>query len=292
MTQLEMIHDATATALTYSTDSYSRSSAKIGEFDDGLSTFLNVRRKLFAIAFRMLRSAAEAEDIVQEVWLRWQTTNRSVVLDPPAFLVTITTRMCINLCRSARARRETYIDSWLSEPADTSDDPCRDAEQKEALKSGVRILLERLRPSERAAYVLREAFNYSSRQIADVLQIKEANVRQLLTRARIHMATGCRARSSSAERRHLLTTFIDAVQNGNLATLEGVLASAIHSDMVSKNDEVSCLDGSDSRLQRFRSKQRQRHEEAQSSSRCLLQEYGLFAQQAPPATNSTTACLA
>lgn len=77
MTQLERIHDATATARTYSTDSYPRSSTKIGEFDDGLSTFLNVCRKLFAIAFRMLRSAAEAEDIVQEVWLRWQTTNRN-----------------------------------------------------------------------------------------------------------------------------------------------------------------------------------------------------------------------
>jgi phosphoglycerate-specific signal transduction histidine kinase len=100
------------------------------------------------------------------------------------------------------------------------------------LKCAVLTLLEKLRPAERAAYVLREAFNYSSRQIADILQLKETNVRQLLTRARRHIAEGRRARASSAERRRLLVALIDAAQNGNLAELEGLFASdvVIHSD--------------------------------------------------------------
>ncbi|HTF67937.1 MAG TPA: sigma-70 family RNA polymerase sigma factor, partial [Edaphobacter sp.] len=205
---------------------------KPSECDDGLSAFLDVRRNLFGIAYRMLRSAAEAEDIVQDVWLRWQTTNRSLVLDPPAFLMTIATRMSINVCQSARSRRETYVGTWLSEPVDTGADPCRGAERKEALKSAVLMLLEKLRPAERAAYVLREAFDYSSRQIADILQMKETNVRQLLTRARRHIAEGRRARATSTERRRFLVAFLDAAENGNLAELEVLFASdvAIRSD--------------------------------------------------------------
>jgi RNA polymerase sigma factor (sigma-70 family) len=291
MTELESVHDATANSLRDSTVSYSRSNAQIGEFDNGLSTFLDMRRKLFGIAFRMLRSAAEAEDIVQEVWLRWQTTNRGVVHDPPAFLVTITTRMCINFCQSARARRETYIDTWLPEPLDSNNDPCRDAERKEAMKSAVRMLLEKLRPSERAAFVLREAFSYSSRQIADVLQIKETNVRQLLTRARIRVTGGYRATSSAAERQRLLTTLVDAAHNGNLADMEELFVAAICSDIVSQNDGVSCLGRHKSQLRRLRSKQCNGHKEVESSSRCLMQQCSFFVQQAPSASKPLTACL-
>jgi RNA polymerase sigma-70 factor (ECF subfamily) len=225
MTQAEREQNTTTDDFLFSTDSRLRFNTTTSEFDDGLSTFLHMRRNLFGIAYRMLRSAAEAEDIVQDVWLRWQATNRSLVLDPPAFLTTITTRMCINLCRSARSRRETYVGPWLPEPPDPGADPGRSAERKEALKSAVLMLLEKLRPAERAAYVLREAFGYSSRQIADILQMKETNVRQLLTRARKHIAGGRRAPARSTERRRLLEVFIDAAQHGNLAELEGFFSA-------------------------------------------------------------------
>ncbi len=111
--------------------------------DDGLSAFAEVRPRLFGIAYRMLGSAAEAEDIVQDVWLRWQATDRSVVENPPAFLATTTTRMCINFAQSAQSRRETYIGAWLPEPVDTSSDPSLGAERGEALKLAVLILLEK-----------------------------------------------------------------------------------------------------------------------------------------------------
>lgn len=290
MTKLESVQDATANALRDSTASYSRSNAEIGGLDDGLSTFLDVRRKLLGIAFRMLRSAAEAEDIVQEVWLRWQTTHRDAILDPSAFLVTITKRMCINVCQSARVRRETYIDTWLPDPPDSRDDPYQGAERKDALKSAALTLLEKLRPSERAAFVLREAFNYSSRQIADVLHINETNVRQLLTRARIHVTEGYRARSSAAERQRLLTTLIDATQNGNLAGMEDFFVAAIHLDIASQNDGVSCLSRHKGRLRSLRSN-RDGYKEAESSNRCLMQQHSFFAQQAPSVSESATACL-
>jgi DNA-directed RNA polymerase specialized sigma24 family protein len=117
----------------------------------------------------MLGSVAEAEDIVQDVWLRWQSTNRSAIKNPTAYLVTTTTRLCINVTQSARSRRETYVGPWLPEPVDTGVDPGLGAERGEALNLAVLVLLEKLCPTERAAYVLREAFDYSYRQIADIL---------------------------------------------------------------------------------------------------------------------------
>jgi RNA polymerase sigma factor (sigma-70 family) len=157
--------------------------------DDGLSAFLNVRPRLFGIAYRMLGSAAAAEDIVQDVWVRWQTTDRSVVRDTAAFLATTTTRLAINVINSARSRRETYMAPSRPEPVDTSADPALGAERSEALEFAV-LLLEKLSPTGRAAYVLREAFDYSYREIADVLRLGEANTRQLVTRARQHLAAG------------------------------------------------------------------------------------------------------
>src|SRR6266481_6273650 len=105
------------------------SDVQIGEYDDGLSAFAPVRPRLFGIAYRILGSAAEADDIVQDVWLRWQSTNRRAVLDPPAFLATAATRLAINLAQSARSRRETYVGTWLPEPVDTSTDPLLGAER-------------------------------------------------------------------------------------------------------------------------------------------------------------------
>src|ERR1700728_3185671 len=96
---------------------------RAGEHDDGLSAFADVRPRLFGIAYRMLGSVAEAEDIVQDTWLRWQVADRSVVENPGAFLATTTTRLCINLIQSSPSRRETYVGTWLPEPIDTSSDP-------------------------------------------------------------------------------------------------------------------------------------------------------------------------
>jgi RNA polymerase sigma-70 factor (TIGR02957 family) len=203
-----------------------------GEHDDRLLAFVDVRPRLFGIAYRMLGSAAEAEDIVQDVWLRWQATNRSVVENPPAFLATVATRLCINFAQNAQSRRETYVGTWLPEPVDTSDDPALGAERGEALKFAVIVLLEKLSPTERAAYVLREAFDYSYRQIADILQMEEANTRQLVTRARKHIADGRRTPATSDEQRRLLEAFISAAQKGDLAALEGLFVE----DVVSYSD--------------------------------------------------------
>src|SRR6202045_4259834 len=120
--------------------------AEAGEPDDGLSAFAGARSRLFGIAYRMLGSAAEAEDIVQDVWLRWQATDRSVVENPPAFLATTTTRMCITFSQTAKSRRETYVAAWLPEPVDTSNDPSLGAERGEALGFAILLLLEKLSP--------------------------------------------------------------------------------------------------------------------------------------------------
>ena len=200
--------------------------------DDGLSAFVKTRRRLFGIAYRMLGSVAEAEDVVQDVWTRWQSTDRGVVRDPQAFLTTTTTRLAINVLQSARTRRETYVGPWLPEPVDTSADPGLGAERGEAIELAVLVLLERLAPTERAAFVLREAFDYPYKDIADVLRVEEANARQLVTRARQHVADGRRARVADAEQRRLLQAFIAAAQTGDLAELEHMFTA----DVVSKAD--------------------------------------------------------
>ena len=193
--------------------------------DDGLPAFQSARPRLLHIAYRMLRSVAEAEDVVQDVWTRWQSTDRGVVRDPQAYLATTTTRLAINVLQSARTRHETYIGRWLPAPVDTSADPGLGAERGEALQFAVLLLLERLSPAERAAYVLREAFNYPYKEIGEVLHVEDANARQLVTRARQHVIAGQRARVSNAEQRRLLDAFMAAAQTGNVVELERLLAA-------------------------------------------------------------------
>lgn len=200
--------------------------------DDGLGAFFGVRPRLFGIAYRMLGSAAEAEDLVQDVWMRWQSTDRKTVQDAPAYLATITTRLAINVVQSARSRREEYFGIWLPEPVDTSADPALGALRSEALEFAVLLLLERLAPTERAAYILREAFDYPYDEIGEILRVSEANARQLVTRARKHIAEGRRRRVDVVEQRRLLDTFIAAAQKGELASLEALFTS----DVVSYSD--------------------------------------------------------
>ncbi len=163
------------------------------DLEQAATIFAGLRPRLFGIAYRMLGSFTEAEDLVQEVWLRWQNYERGTVVNPAAFLATAITRLAINAVQSARVRRETYVGPWLPEPVDTGADPHLGAERDEALGFAVLLLLERLSPNERAAYVLREAFDYPYRQIAEIIQLSEAAVRQLVSRARKHVRTGRRA---------------------------------------------------------------------------------------------------
>jgi RNA polymerase sigma factor (sigma-70 family) len=189
---------------------------------DGLSAFLSARSRLFGIAFRLLGSAGEAEDVVQEVWVRWQTTDRSRVGSPTAFLAAAAKRLAINVLQSARVRRETCAGTWLPELVDLDADPGREAERGEALKCAVLLLLEKLSPTERAAYLLREAFGRPYREIGDVLRVEEANARQIVTRAREHLCGERRTSVSPAEQRCLLEAFVAAARTGDLATLESL----------------------------------------------------------------------
>jgi len=206
--------------------------AAANDLDRAASAFDAVRPRLFGIAYRMLGSAAEAEDVVQDAWLRWQACDRGAVRDPPAFLATTTTRLAINAAQSARVRRETYVGPWLPEPVDTSADPALGAERAEALEVAVLLLLETLSPTERAAYVLREAFDSPYAEIAEILQVREANARQLVSRARRHVDGGRRVAVGAQEQRRLLDAFLAAARAGDLAGLERVLAA----DVVSVTD--------------------------------------------------------
>lgn len=199
---------------------------------DGLADFDASRSRLFGIAYRMLGSVAEAEDVVQEAWLRWQQTDRSMVENPAGFLTTVTTRLAINVAESARKRREVYVGPWLPEPVDTSADPALGAENAEALEAAVLVLLERLPARERAAYVLREAFDYPYPRVAEILEISEANTRQVVTRARQHVAEHRTAPVDRVEHRRLLEAFVTAARTGDLAGLERLFAA----DVVSASD--------------------------------------------------------
>lgn len=200
--------------------------------DEAAVSFTALRGRLFGVAYRMLGSVAEAEDVVQDAWLRWQAADRSAVLDPAAFLVTITTRLAINVVQSARARRETYTGPWLPEPIDTAEDPALGAERGQALELAVLLLLEKLPPAERAAYVLSEAFDYPYARIAEILSVSEVNARQLASRARKHLAEARREPVPVAEQRRLLDAFLAAARAGDFDALESLCAP----DVVSYSD--------------------------------------------------------
>ena len=202
------------------------------ELDQAESVFAAARPRLFGIAYRMTGSVADAEDLVQEVWLRWQLADRAAVLNPEAYLATAITRLAINESQTARARRETYVGPWLPEPVDTAADPQLGAEQGAVLELAVLMLLEKLTPTERAAYVLREAFDYPYREIAEIVQTSEVATRQLVSRARKHLAAERKAPVERAEQRKLLEAFVAAAQAGDLAGLEKLFAA----DVVSYSD--------------------------------------------------------
>jgi RNA polymerase sigma-70 factor (ECF subfamily) len=195
--------------------------AAVSEAD--AASFQIVRPRLFGIAYRVLGSATEADDVVQETWIRWQGTNRTQVRDVAAFLATTTMRLSINVTQSAHARRETHIGLRLLDRVDAAANPSLYAERGEALESAVRVLLQKLSPAERAAYVLREAFDYPYRRIAQALELSEVNARQLVTRARRRLCGDDRRPVGATEHQRLLDAFSAAAQTGDLASLEQLL---------------------------------------------------------------------
>ena len=192
------------------------------------SDFLRVRPRLFGIAYRIVGNVHEAEDIVQEVWLRWQRTDRAAVVDPQAFLATITSRLAINVVQSARRRHETYVASWPREENTAGGvDPQERAEQQESIDHVVRLLLERLSPAERATYVLREGFEYPYLRIAETLRIGAPSARQLVKRARDRLSSDRRRPYSPAAHSRLLGALTSASRAGELASLEEVLTAGL-----------------------------------------------------------------
>jgi RNA polymerase sigma-70 factor, ECF subfamily len=189
------------------------------------ASFQQVRPRLFGIAYRVLGSATDADDVVQDAWIRWHRTNRTDVRDTASFLATTTTRLAINVIQSAHARRETHIEPQLIDRVDTQADPFLDAQRDEALELAAGALLEKLSPAERAVYVLREAFDYPYRKVSEVLPLSEANARQLVTRARRRLAGDDRHPIDPRQRRRFLDAFLVAAKTGELAALEQLLTA-------------------------------------------------------------------
>jgi RNA polymerase sigma-70 factor (TIGR02957 family) len=200
-----------------------------------LDEFQEQRGRLFGIAYRMLGTATDAEDVLQDAWLRWQGADRAGVTDPAAFLARTVTNLCLTALTSARARREVYVGPWLPEPVLTGDGdlgPLEDAVQRESVSFALLALLERLSPAERAAYVLREAFAYSAREVAELIGTTEANARQLHARARRHVAVEQAREVDPGRWQELIARFLLAARDGDVAGLEALLAA----DVVSRAD--------------------------------------------------------
>jgi RNA polymerase sigma-70 factor (ECF subfamily) len=185
-----------------------------------------LRRHGFGVAYRMLGSVAEAEDVAQEALLRL-TRQAGPIDEPAAWITKVATRLSINVLRSARARRESYVGPWLPEPLleDPAPGPASRAELADSLSLALLVLLERLTPVERAAYLLREVFRYDYAEIADIIERTEVNARQLVTRARKHLEAGRpRFDPDEAARDALLERFLAAAENGDMGALEELLA--------------------------------------------------------------------
>ncbi|MCC7451454.1 MAG: RNA polymerase sigma-70 factor [Anaerolineae bacterium] len=197
----------------------------------GTDTFEMYRPMMFAIAYRMLGSAMEAEDIVQEAYLRYQATPPDSIRSLRSFLSTIVTRLCLNQLKTARVQRETYIGPWLPEPILSSDsrlNPTGQAIERESISMAFLVLLERLTPAERAVFLLHEVFDYEYAEIATMLDKEEAACRQLYSRAKKHIAEHRpRFKSSPEEHRRMLDSFMQAVGAGNLEGLTHLLAENV-----------------------------------------------------------------
>jgi RNA polymerase sigma-70 factor, ECF subfamily len=203
---------------------------------DAAEEFLRVRPRLLGIAYRLLGSMWDAEDVVADAMVRWLRTDREQVREPAAFLTTMVSRLALDQLRSARAARDTYMGPWLPEPVLTESalpDPAEDVIKRETLSLATLRLMERLNPAERAVFVLREAFDIPYSQIAEILDVSVDSARHLLQRARARLADGRkRSEPDPAVHADLLRRFLHAVTTGELDDLENLLAA----DVVAYND--------------------------------------------------------
>ena len=191
-----------------------------------------LRPRAFSIAYRMLGSVSEAEDVVQEALLRVHSAieRGEEISSPRAYVATVTTRLAIDELRSARARRESYVGEWLPEPVTErpEDDPARQAELADSLSLAFLVVLESLSPEQRAAFLLHDVFDYDYDRVAEIVGTSEANARQLASRARRHVDEGrTRFDASEEQRNELATSFFAAVENGDFEALEALLAEDV-----------------------------------------------------------------
>ncbi|GHJ10769.1 DNA-directed RNA polymerase sigma-70 factor [Micromonospora humidisoli] len=207
----------------------------VGEHE--VEVFEEARARLEALAYRMLGSTSDAEDAVQDTFLRWQSADRQLIETPQAWLTKVLTNICLNRLTSARARRETYVGQWLPEPVFAGDrmlGPSDTVEQRESVSIAMLTLLERLSARERVVYVLREAFGYPHAEIAEVLDLTEANCQQIYRRAKQHVADGRRRVAVDADAaRKVVEEFLAAALSGRTDSLVRMLT----------DDAVSIGDG-------------------------------------------------
>jgi RNA polymerase sigma-70 factor (ECF subfamily) len=201
----------------------------MGVSPERLQRFEANRRRLFGVAYRMLGEASEAEDVVQDAYLRWERYDTAI--SPEAWLTKVVTNLCLDRLTSARVQRERYVGPWLPEPVIADGralDPVETVEQRESLSLGMLVLLERLTPPERAVFVLREAFGHSHRDIAEILEVNEPHVRQLYRRAQHHVAAARRRFTAAPEQqRKLLERFLEATLRGDVPALEAMLTEDV-----------------------------------------------------------------
>ncbi|MEV2275938.1 RNA polymerase sigma factor SigJ [Nocardiopsis sp. NPDC049922] len=186
------------------------------------------RSLLTGVAYRILGSAADAEDVTQETWLRWNTVDRAIVDDPRAYLVTVASRIALDRLRSARSRRESYVGEWLPEPVSDIPDGADHAELADSVEYALLVVLETLSPLERAVFVLREAFQFPYARIAEVIGREEATARQLARRARDHVRERRpRFDADRGSRRRITERFLQACLEGDLDGLTALLADDV-----------------------------------------------------------------
>jgi RNA polymerase sigma-70 factor (ECF subfamily) len=213
------------------TDSMGKGQAARGS----LAVFSQYRALLFSIAYRMLGSVADAEDVLQETFIRWQQGGKEEICSPRSYLVTVISRLCINHLQSARKKREEYPGEWLPEPivTDPRGDPLHVLATEESISMGFLLVLERLTPLERAVFLLREVFEYDYTEIAAMLNQTVVNCRQILRRSKLRIHSGRpRFQCSSAKQEHLLREFVKAATAGDMEGLLAILAQDVilHSD--------------------------------------------------------------
>ena len=187
--------------------------------------FVAHRSLLFTVAYEMLGSAADAEDVLQEAWLRWADVDRAQVRDPRAYLIRIVTRQALNRLRTVARRREEYIGEWLPEPLLTSPDVAEDVELAESVSIAMLTVLETLGPTERAVFVLREVFDMPYGEIAEAIGKSAPTARQIARRAREHVAARRpRVRVSRSEQQAVVERFLVALRTGQLDELMEIMA--------------------------------------------------------------------